>query len=135
MVVAFDEQGHTLGPRPNPPTQLIVRPIGGGGFRLQWTYSPIDEPAAPVEFHIYTDWGSGVVDFDAYEDVVAYRRGVVHYSYTTRIYLHGSYRLWAVRTISATGAPDGNTHVVGAFADSEYPPVHPALVARRSDEE
>jgi hypothetical protein len=135
VVVEFDEQGRTLGPRPNPPTQLIVRPIAGGAFQLRWTYCPIHEPVPPVEFHIYTDWGSGVVNFEAYEDVVAYRRGVVHYAYTTRVYLHGSRRLWAVRTVSATGATDGNTHIVGGYADSEYPPVHPALVAGRSDEE
>lgn len=129
VAVAFDGSGAYLGGRPNPPVGLSVSLASGGRFVLSWSYSSLHEAAAPVGFRVYSDGGTGAVDYDSALAEVAHASGRVHYRYTTGGHAHGARRLWAVRAVSSLGRDDGNSETVEAVADAQGPEPHPNLVA------
>ncbi|UCG15489.1 MAG: hypothetical protein JSV19_09345 [Phycisphaerales bacterium] len=132
--VEIDALGTVIGPRPNAPSQLSVRPAADGAFDLRWTYSTAGEAAPPMMFRIFSDQGTGAIDFDTVVGSVAYRAGQVHYAFTTPTHAHGTRRLWAVRAVSVDDVDDGNSVAVSAWADAEPPPVCAGLIARRGGE-
>ena len=130
VTVETDAQGRPMGPRPNAPSQLSVRPVAGGAFVLRWTYSPFGEATAPAAFRVFTDGGTGTVNYVAVVGTVSYRRGQPHYAFQTGGHAHGVRRLWAVRAVSAEGRDDGNTGTVVGLADAEPPEAHPNPIVR-----
>ncbi|MFH0981573.1 MAG: hypothetical protein V2A79_08550 [Planctomycetota bacterium] len=126
--IAFDGAGAFLGGRPNPPTGLAVAQAAGGRLVLRWSYSARDEEVAPTEFRIYSDGGTGTMDYEHAAAQVPYPAGERHFSHTTGTHAHGSRRRWAVRAMSADGRHDGNETVVEAMADAVGPEPHPHLL-------
>jgi len=112
--VEFDAAGALIGPRPNAPTNLQVRPVAGGKFALRWTYSPCGEQTAPAEFRIYHDGGTGAVQYDAPVGVVGYRSGRFAYSYVSDAFADQTKVQWVVRAASSEGVEEDNTAVVFA---------------------
>lgn len=126
--VLLDAVGNSLGGRPNAPADLAVAPTAEGRFTLRWTYTAAGQEAAPIEFRVHGDNGSGVVDFAEPIAVVPYHLRRLHFVYTTEPHEHGAVRRWAVRAVSAEGRDDGQVNVVEAVADAQGPPPHPHLI-------
>ena len=126
--VAFDAAGGCAGGRPNAPMALSVSAASGGRFVLRWSYAAVGEEVSPSEFRIYSDGGTGTVDYDNAVAQVAYVRGQIHFRYTTSEAAHGARRKWGVRAVSASGRDDGNETTVEALADASGPEPHPNLL-------
>lgn len=118
-IVEFDEAGRWIGCRPGSPGDLRVRALAGGRFELRWSY-PIDGPAArPSEFRVYSDGGSGEVDYSSVVGRVGFRFGRIHYRFVSPAHAHGLRVVWVVRAAGA--AEDLNASAVAAWADSQGP--------------
>jgi len=127
--VDFNIVGSWFGTRPNSPSDLRVTPVANGRFLLRWVYSPEGEMVAPQQFNIYTDEGSGVVDYSINYDFVDYRPGQIHYEIQTNYFAHGTRVKWAVRAESSVQAvEDDNENVVIAESQVNGPPINPTVV-------
>ncbi len=134
--VEFDAAGNWVGARPTGPANLRVRPLAGGRFELRWTYSEPNTAAAgeAIEFRVFSDGGTGTMDYVTAVATIAVRARRLHYRYATAAFPHGAKVKWAVRAYTAQTVHDGNTNAVFAWADAEGPPAVPAFVARRGQE-
>lgn len=126
--VAFDAAGDFVGGRPNPPAALSASPTAEGRFVLRWSYSDLNEEVSPSEFRIYSDGGTGTMDYENAVGQVAYSLGQVHFNYTTGTHAHGAKRMWGVRAVSALGRDDANETAVTRNADASGPDPHPNLL-------
>lgn len=132
----FDSSRTLREPRPSSPSGLSVTPAAGGRFLLRWMYDPRGEDAAPENFRIYHDNGTGTVDYGTFVKKITYRPGRVHYEWLSTAFSHGDRRLWAVRAVSEPQVNDGGTAQVFAFADAAAPSPHPGpRLTRLADEE
>ncbi len=125
---AFDGAGEWLGARPHAPADLQVTPLSGGRFRLGWTYTPEGEQAAPASFRVYHDAGTGSMNFSQVVGTVDYRRGRLHYAFTSESFAEGTRVGFVVRAISAAGAQEPNERVVRGLADAAAPVINPVVV-------
>jgi len=119
--VAFGPDGSWLGLRPNSPSDVRIACLSGGRFALRWSYNEAGQQAAPSEFRVFTDGGTGSVDYDEPAAVVPGRGRRMHYEYVTGGWPHGTRVKWSIRAYAASGAHDGNMLIVSAFADAEGP--------------
>lgn len=133
--VAFDGLGALIGARSNSPSGLSAQPAAEGRFVLRWSYSPLGEAAVPLEFRVYSDGGSGVVNYSVPVGTVPYKFHQTHFTLTTDVHAHGARRRWAVRAVSGEGEHDGNTASVVAFADASGPVPHPYLLGECLEED
>lgn len=90
----FDGAGALLGPRPDGPSELQVRAGACGAFEVQWRHAGHYAEAAPVEFRLYHDSGTGAVNYGTPVVVVPFVSGKTQYSYTTASFVHGAWRAW-----------------------------------------
>jgi hypothetical protein len=119
--VAFGPDGAWLGLRPNSPSDLRISCLSGGRFALRWSYNEKNQQASPSEFRIFTDGGTGSIDYDEPVAVVQCRGRRMHFQHVTVAWPHGTRVSWSVRAFAASGVHDGNTHIASAFADAEGP--------------
>ncbi len=126
--VVFDAAGGFLGGRPNSPMALTVTLASGGRFVPRWSYSDVGEEASPTQFRVYTDGGTGTIDYDHAVGQIAFRTGQVHFSHTSDAHVHGARRRWGVRAVTDAGRHDGNEIRVQEVADAEGPEPHPNVV-------
>jgi hypothetical protein len=131
--VSFGPEGAWVGARPNPVRNLRVRPRAGGRMELRWAYAEAGQDAPPAWFAVFTDDGSGVIDYGAPVATVPYQFGAREYRFVTDGYAHGTRLEWAVRAVTAEGVDDGGTETVTGWADSGGPagPADVAIVAMR----
>jgi hypothetical protein len=73
VTVHVGPDGQLTQPAPNAVLGLKGERIGGHGLRLTWFYPPLDQKAAPQEFHIYWDGGTGQMDLEHPLATVPYR--------------------------------------------------------------
>jgi len=125
--VGFDSQDSWIGLRPNAPCDLRVTALCAGRFRLEWMYLREGEQAEPMEFHVYHNGGSGQVDFSQVVGIVPYRRGRLHYDYTSDSFEHDTRVRWAVRAVSAAGTEETNAVVTSGRSIAHAPPANPAV--------
>ena len=125
--VPFDEAGLPEGLKPNPPTALCVARAADGRFAVSWDYVPRDEETPPAQFKVFTDNGTGVMDYDTPIGTVPYRPRAGRFEFVTETHAHGAVRTFGVRSVSTDGSTDGNTATVTSWADAEGPPVHTAV--------
>jgi hypothetical protein len=64
VTVRIGPDGQLAQPAPNAVLGLKGEWIGGHRLRLTWFYPPLDQEAAPQEFHIYGDGGAGQMDLE-----------------------------------------------------------------------
>jgi len=126
-VVSFDGTGVAEALRPNGVTNPSVHPVSGGAFALSWDYDPRGQEAVPVEFRVFDDGGTGVIDFMSVIGSVAYAAGVGRFGFTTGSFASGAVRLFAVRAVAADGTTDGSTAAMEGVADGLPPVVHPEV--------
>jgi hypothetical protein len=124
----FDASAIWLGARPNPPGDLRVTPSVNGSFVLRWTYTVNGEQAEPASFNVYSDGGTGSIDFENPAANLTYRRGRFHYDYTSIGFAHGTKVRWAVRAVTGAGVEDAGEVTAFGWADAEPPPINPTTV-------
>lgn len=72
-------------PLPNPVSSLRVVPRADGSFSLFWVYDKTGEAAPPAEFAVYSDSGTGTINFSAAIAAVTYQPETAHYSFNTSV--------------------------------------------------
>jgi len=120
--LAFDVEGQAILPPVEPPSDLQVEPLAGGRFRLSWYYRASKPVQSPGEFRVYTNNGSGVVDYDSLVAAVSFRFWRWHYEYVSEFFDSGTATLWSVRTVNRAEQEERNTNTVSAAADAAGPP-------------
>ena len=88
---AFDSEGDLTGPGCNDVFHVGAKQAAGCRVRLLWYYCPLDQEAVCSEFRVYSDNGSGQIDFD---NVIATVKctGARVYSYVSDSLSEGRYR-------------------------------------------
>ncbi len=92
--------GAYAGDLPNPVSGLRVQAIGDGYAELTWMYNPVGEQAAPVEFDIFTDAGTGTMVWTPPLDKVYYAAGVYRYGYKAGPYADGTWVWFTALSLS-----------------------------------
>ena len=118
--VAIDGGGTVEDPAPNAPTGLTADPGPGGVIDLSWDYDRDKQSTKPADFAIYSNGGSGAVDYTSPIATVSYTLSR-HFTYQAGPYSHGTSVTFAVRARSSGGVDDGNTDEVTATADAQAP--------------
>ena len=98
---------------PLPPTRLIAIPMPGGKVKLTWEKSPSIDV---FRYNIYTDNGSGTIDYSKIFDFVDANRN----SWDSSSLGEGIYK-FSVRAIDRSGNEETNTVIVIVEADSVKP--------------
>jgi hypothetical protein len=107
----FDAEGKIRPNRPNYVSNLCVSVAEGGWVRLNWYYWPIGQRVAPHYFAIYSNNGSGAIDYNNQMAEVCYT-GTYFYSYLSGpIQENIAYR-FGVRTVTDDGIDDNNSNWV-----------------------
>ena len=104
---------------PNAPTGLSTTPIAGGSIRVAFSYVSNREPAAPSQFNVYIDSGSGFNFGSADATVTA--TGARSYSTTVGPYADALQGKVVVRAESAAGKEEDNMKIVLFVADNAAP--------------
>ena len=73
-VVKFstDGNGELLQPCPNRVCRLGGRQVSGEKVELTWFYEPLGQGAVPARFNVYSNGGTGEIDFDTPIGQIAY---------------------------------------------------------------
>jgi hypothetical protein len=108
--------------RPNRPTSLAAAPAAGGKVQLSFSYDSTGEAAGCTHFHVYSDAGSGEVNYGTAIGTVTKDDGpLTHYEFLTGTLTSGvSYR-FAVRAATASDAEDDGIESVAVTADADAP--------------
>jgi len=102
--IVFDSQGNLIEQGCNKIFNVIAEQIAGGKVRLQWYYNPLGQADSVVRFNIYSDDGSGNIDYENAVSTVDYK-GVRFYSYQSNS-LDGGRYLFCIKTESSIGKED-----------------------------
>ncbi len=103
--VVIDSYGNLAEPKCNSVFSVRARQIDANKVELVWFYQPIEQKAAPSCFRIYSDNGSGQID---YENPVAQIGYVGRMFYTWRSEILSANRyLFCIKAITATGVDGG----------------------------
>ena len=108
--VAIDNDGKLGKAQPNEIVGLRAEQGQDGKVEIVWTYSPMEQGSGPAEMMVYSDEGTGEVDYQEPVAMVKYKR--------RRVYRHkidrsadGRYR-FAVRAADGEGNENGSTKIV-----------------------
>jgi hypothetical protein len=105
-------------PAPDAPQRLACKPIAGGKFRLTWHYATMPNRTAATAFVIYSDNGTGTMDYATPLDVIA-AVGTRPYSWESAAFAHGTTVQFVVRSRAGGGIGliVSNVEIVGAAPD------------------
>jgi len=93
--VVLDEDKQIDKGRPNRVLDITARQIEGSCVELLWRYSPLCQESAPRTFNVYSDFGSGQLDFDNPAGTIDYS-GRGHYRWVSAELEQGRY-LFAIK--------------------------------------
>ncbi len=126
--VETDGAGAPVSAAPSAPFNLRVVPLAGGYLMASWKHNRETGTPKPVAFNVYSDSGTGTMDWVTPEATVT--------GHTARIgtFTHGKTVAVGVRAESAAGTEDSNQVTRSATADSEGPPDAPAPVVTEGTE-
>lgn len=127
-----DAVGLSRGALPNAPSNVTARAAAAGVFVVAWTYSFVDEEAAPSAFRVYKGEGGGPIDFETVVATVPFRRGRVFYRYVSDAFDDKARVAWAVRAITSAGVEDANVVRSEARADALGPMSSPSPIVATS---
>jgi hypothetical protein len=108
--VSIDSEGKLEAGKPNGVFGLAVKSRPDGQIELVWGYYPIEQESKPKEMRIYSDEGTGQVDYQEPTMVVKYK-GKRCYQYKCEIPGNSRY-LFAVRAADGNGNEEPTTKTV-----------------------
>jgi hypothetical protein len=82
---------------------------------------------APPQFRVYTDSGSGTIDYDTVLAAVPFRMMRREYAYESGTFDDGTLVRWAVRAVNSNGQEERNTVCVSARASHRAPVANPGV--------
>ncbi len=135
ILAEFSAGGDLVGPRPPSPMSVDVKAVAGGRFVVSWVMDDRFAEERPIGFLIYHDSGTGNVNFAFPIGGTTYRRGRVHYAFTSVAFSHGLRMRWGVRAVTAEGVTDENVLTALGVADAEAPSAVDAVGLVCLDEE
>ncbi len=115
----FDEQGELLGLSCNTIFDVAVKQVAGPKVKLLWYYTSIGQFDKPVRFKVYSDAGSGGVDYQTPAGLIEYI-GQGFYVFESDTLSEGRY-LYCIRTESKSGWELSNGSVIEAEVTIETP--------------
>lgn len=98
---AIDNDGELREARPNGVFGLFGRQRQDGKVEIVWSYNPIEQKSSPAEMRIYSNAGSGEIDFQQPIDSVPYK-GRNFYRFESEALGDGRYQ-FAVRAADIRG--------------------------------
>lgn len=121
--VETDADTKLTGALPNRIADLAIEPQSDGTYVLRWTYCATAQAIAPTTFRIYSDSGTGTMDYVTPISSVAYVSGVPTYTYTTPVLAGATDTLckFVIRAEAASGAREQNELVVASTARTTAP--------------
>jgi hypothetical protein len=116
--------------RPNRPAGLAATPAAGGCVEVAFSVDDTDESAACTHFHVYSDAGTGAVDYATPVGSVAKDDSgpLTHYAFLTGALADGVPHRFAVRAATATDIEDDGIESVACTPDAA-PPAPPATLS------
>jgi len=122
----FASDGRLAPPSPNAIVELAAERIAEGRIRLTWIYCPLDQDAAPAQFHLYRADADGNVDPDGPIGIVRYA-GPRCYCLDVPGPVTIRYA-FVVRAASAAGT-EGRSAIVLVHPIADRPPASIAILA------
>jgi Concanavalin A-like lectin/glucanases superfamily len=117
--VSFDANGDLADLRPNKIFALKAEQADTNTVRLTWLYCPLEQESPPVRFNLYSDDGTGQIDFNNPIAAVDYH-GPKFYSYQRNALQPGRY-LFAVRAQDADGIENSSSDILTIELDGSSP--------------
>jgi len=136
--VLTDDDGDAGEPVPAAPHNLRAVAIAGGAFKLAWSYMPAEAGPRVDKFNIYSNDGSGEIDYDTPVDTVdarVSRKGAGEYVFESDPFSHALYVKWGVRAADASDNEEANELTAVAQADAVGPTAHEIARAVCGDDE
>lgn len=113
-----------VGQVPNEPADVRVCQFGSAKVLVQWVYNPLWQQVAPERFDIFSDGGTGTMDWTTPVANVSFVDGQMDYAWVSGTLSAGAHR-YNVRSRSAAGVyslvPELRDRHVGSLGD--YSPV------------
>jgi len=117
----LDADGQEVPARPAPVESLEAAGAGGGTVRLQWLALAEAGQAAPDVFCVYSNGGSGEVDFNTPLGEVAHVEGLRQYEWTSDAFDDGLTVTFAVRAETDAGGVDADPPEIEIEIDAAPP--------------
>ena len=109
-----------VGAIPNTPSDVRVCQFGSDKVLVQWGYNPIWEQAAPASFDVFSDGGTGTMDWTTPVANVAFEDGEMAYGWVSGVLAAGAWR-FNVRAKTSGGVyslvPELRDKHVGSSSD------------------
>lgn len=103
--VEFDSEGKLVEDRPNAVYGLKAEQLTNSTIRLSWYYCPLAQESEPIVFNVYSDNGTGEIDYENAIAVIEYE-GKGFYSCEVTVAGEGRYS-FAVRAEDKAGTEGG----------------------------
>lgn len=91
-----------VGAVPNTPTHVRVVQVAGPKAMLTWQYNPVREQVTPATFEVFSDAGTGTMDWTTVVASVDYVAGITSYAWRSGVLAAGG-RQYSVRAKTAGG--------------------------------
>jgi hypothetical protein len=104
--VSINGDGELARQQPNKIFTCRVALVDGNKIKLIWYYCPIEQKSKPVQFKVYSDAGTGQIEYDNPIATISYG-GRIFYSYLSDILQGGRY-LFAINAEDAEGVEDSS---------------------------
>ena len=118
--VVFDDNGNLLVESGcNNIFEVEGGQISGSACKLVWYYCPINQSEEVGQFNIYSDGGTGEIDYGNIISTVTYS-GPRYYSFDSGELAEGVYR-YCIRTVSVSGKENGDLGFVQIGISDEKP--------------
>ncbi len=119
--IELDEAGQQGPDRPAGVLALSARSLSGGRLSLMWGYRVGENSVVPEAFRVFSDGGTGVLNYSAPIGEVIYRADRAWFGWTSEPLPDGFARQLAVRAVAAGAVLDEQPAVVVATPDASAP--------------
>lgn len=121
--VVVTAAGALANPVPRPILGLAVKPADDGSFLLRWSYEPRRQAVAPAHFAIFSNGGSGEIDYSSPLATVNYSAGATEYQYDTGVIAGSTWETWqfAIRARVTSARFEASTAAPPAVPATDTP--------------
>jgi hypothetical protein len=117
--VKIDSDGELAPPQPNKIFAWAAKQVNGNKVQLAWFYCVLEQKSQPIRFKIYSDNGTGQIDYENPLTTIAYK-GRRFYSYQCDASGQAA-NLFAIRAENATGIQDNSLAIISIQICTQVP--------------
>lgn len=114
--LSLDQQGKQQQLKPNCIKDLRAQAVADGKIRLNWWYWSLGQKTQPDHFEVYSDNGTGTIDYQNPIAEIQYDGGYF-YEYLSESYPDQKTYRFSVRSVAKNDTEDGNTAYVEIAVD------------------